>query len=220
MIRISEETKQLLTPIMLEIPILLVIGIRDWLMIYLFQATGYNMQMAKILYIVIFIMAGVLTGFLFLMVQINAQREVSGKRFLVGIKYNRNGIGRKMQKELGIYSFVSKINHDGVEYYVYAVWKKAKGTKGMQPIIDYILLIDKTIEEALNAASTWNVYVAGWWAPAQVYPVTLFELEGKAIDVIREEAGLDQRVPIYIIRDYPGRIVRERGDIIGASKTG
>jgi hypothetical protein len=216
---VSEEAKQLLTPILLETPILIVIALRDILMLYLLRVTNYNLQMARILYIVIFIMAGVLTGFLFLMVQINAQREVSGKRFLVGIKYNRNGIGKRIQKELGIYSFISKINHDGVEYHVYAVWKKAKGA-WPRKIIDYILLIDKTIEEALNAASTWNVYVAGWWAPAQVYPVTLFELEGKAIDVIREAAKLDQRVPIYVIRDYPGRIVKERGDLIGTPETG
>ena len=198
---VSEATKQFFTPIMLEMPILLVALLKDQIIYMLVQYT-YSFETARMLYVIIFIMAGLLTGFMALIVQINAQKAVAGKRFLVGIVYDRNGIGKRIQKELGVYSFMGEIKYNGDLLYAYAVWKIVKKEK----VIDYIIILDRPIEKAFNAASRMNVYVAGWYAKAQTYPVSMLKMDGKAIDVLKEKVNLDQRVDIYVIRDYPGRI--------------
>ena len=201
---VSDEVKQLFTPILLESPLIMVIILRDALILYFLRFTN-NLQMARILYVIVIIIAGVITGFLFMMIQIQAQKEVAGKRFLVGFYYDKNGIGKRLQKTLGIYSYLGEIRYNGDTFYTYAVWKQVKGEK----VIDYVLLMDKPIEKALAAASNWTVYVAGWYATAQSYPVSMLKMDSKAIDVIRERAGLDQRVDVFVLRDYPGRIVGE-----------
>ena len=206
MVSVSEETKQMLTPILLEAPLLGVIIARDVIVRSLYVASGYNYQLARTLWIVVVVFAGVATGMLFMLVKLNAYGAVSGKRFLVGHVYDRRGLAEPIQLELGEYSEIGKVrNENGEEWLVYAVWRLEKNTR----VIDYVLLTRERLEDALAAASVWTVWIAGWFAKAQAYPVTLLRAESQVIDVLREDAGLPQGVNVYYLRDYPGRLTKK-----------
>jgi len=203
---VSEETKQMLTPIALETPLLLVLALRDLIQRWSYSVTGYNPMFARYVFLFVFIAAAFVTAFLFLFVQLNAQSAVAGKRFLVGHVYDRRGLAESIQLELGEYSEIGRVKSEsGEEWLVYAVWRIHKNTR----VVDYVLLTRERLEDVLTAASSWNVYVGGWWARAQVYPVTLLKAESEIIDVLRQDAGLEPGAPVYFVRDCPGLITRK-----------
>ena len=203
---VSETTKQMITPILLESPLLAVLVLRDWIQQYAYRVAWYNPELARLIFIFVVIAAGFVTGFLALLVMYNAQSAVAGRRFLVGFVYDRRGLAEPVQLMLGEYSEIGKIRGDnGDEWLVYAVWRVHKSTR----VVDYVLLTKERLEDALTAASQWDVYASGWFARAQVYPVSLLKAESQVIDVLRQDAGLDPGVPVFYLRDYPGRITRK-----------
>jgi len=211
---VSEETKQMLTPILLETPLLLVLALRDLIQQWSYSVTGYNPVFARYVFLFIFIAAAFVTAFLFIFVQMNAYSEVAGKRYLVGHAYDRRGLAEAVQLELGEYTEIGKIrSEDGTEWLVYVVWRVHKSTR----VADYVLLTRERLEDALTAASQWNIYVSGWFAKAQVYPVTLLRAESQIVDVLRQDAGLEPNVPVYFLRDYPGRITKKLKEEVHAN---
>ena len=203
---VSETTKQMITPILLESPLLAVLVLRDWIQQYAYRVAWYNPELARLIFIFVVIAAGFVTGFLALLVMYGAQKAVAGKRFLVGFVYDRRGLAQPIQLELGEYSEIGKVRSDsGEEWLVYAVWRMEKDTR----VIDYVLLTKERLEDALSAASVWDVFAGGWYAKAQAYPVTLLRAEAELIDVFREDAGLPPNVPVYFLRDYPGRLTKK-----------
>jgi len=198
----NTKVKELAVSYLLTAPLLIIVTLAPFLRQNILRMTYYNVPATNLIMGILLVTGGIGCGVLYMVITLNAQKAVSGRRFLVGVVYERDGVGREFQVELGTYSFIKTIEYDGTNYHIYAVWKIEKGKR----VIDYVLLIDKLIEEALSAASEWEIYIAGWYATAQVYPVTALKMYGNAIDVIRESVKLDQRVDIYLLRDYPGRL--------------
>jgi len=202
-----EMTKMILMIILLESPLFSFLLLKDFLVIQLYKFTAGNVFMTRVLFFLVFIIIAMVTGFMFIIVHWSAQASVGGKQFLVGHVYKRNQIAEDLQLEFGerteLPELTVKINGKSQTWYPYVIWKM----KEEERIANYVLLSPVPIQEALIATSKWTIATQGWWAEAEgCYPVTLFELEGKAVDVIREKYKLPAEIPIYVLRDYPGRI--------------
>ena len=183
--------------ILLESPILSVLLLKDILIIKLYTLTAGNIFLTRILFYMSFVIMSMITLFLFLIIHWNAQASVGGKQFLVGHVYKRNQIAEDLQLEFGEHTeladFVVQINGKKQTWYTYVVWKTVEEER----VADYILLSPIPLREALTAASKWIIATKGWWATAEgCYPVTLFELDGKTADIIRERYKLSSEVPV------------------------
>ena len=199
--------KMILMILMLESPLLSIILLKDLLIFQLYKITAGNIFLTRLLFYFSVVVMALVTLIMFLAIHWSAQASVGGKQFLVGHVYKRNQIAEDLQLEFGEHTeladFVVQINGKNQTWYTYVIWKTVENER----VADYILLSPVPLREALTASSKWTVVTKGWWAEAEgCYPVTLFELDGKTADIIRERYKLSSEVPIFVLRDYPGRI--------------
>jgi len=175
----------------------------------------FGFQAGIFLFYISLSLMGIATAVLYLLTKLSASSKVSGKRFLVGVAYEENGIADYVELPLGEYTLLAedireiKIGdeslkfefEDGKGFNVYGVYEEDSDK------ISYILITVGDIEDVLNVASVWDVEAGWWYAKAQVYPVSLLKTNLKAIDVKRLDEDLDPSIPIYIVRDSPGFVV-------------
>ena len=197
-----------LAPFLLMAPVLAMAFLRDWLYAYYLRVT-WNPNTARLLLNVSFAVAFGAVGLVFMALYLVALGKVSGRRYIVGHVYDRRGLAESITLQLGEYSYIGEVEDNGEKWYLYVVWKTEKETR----VADYILLSPERLEDALSSASQWEIEsTGGMFVTGQVYPVTLLKAETNAIDVFREEVGLSPSVPIYFLRDYPGRIAKHVQD--------
>ena len=192
--------KQNLVFLILESPVLVYILLGRIVYVQLLPSLGP--VGAYIVYWLGFAFVGLLTLILFVAVRQSALSSVAGRRFLVGHVYDSTGKAEPIQLQLGEYSEIGE-TRDGAR--VYAVWTVEDGER----VVDYVLVCPrgKELSDVLSASSVWTVEAGWWFADAQVYPVTLYKPSTEAADVLRQEAKLEQSVPVYLIRDAPGLVL-------------
>lgn len=193
-----------MAPLLLMAPPYAIMLLRDRLYRYYFQLT-FSRATAVLLLNLTFGFSFVAVGLIFMALYLTALGKVSGQRYIVGHVYDRRGLAESITLQLGEYSYVGEVEDGGERWHLYIVWK----TMGETRVADYALLSPEKLEDALSSASQWGIEsTGGLFVTGQVYPVTLLRAEASAVDVFREEAGLDPSVPIYYLRDYPGRIAK------------
>lgn len=205
----NETLKSTLVGYLLTAPLLFVVIIAPFLRQYVLKLTYYNVPATNLVMTLILVVGGIGCGVMYMLVTFLAQNAVAGKRFLVGHVYDRKGQAREIRLQLGEYSLISRVEGG---WYMYVVWRNKNNRK----VADYVLLTQKKMEDVLAASSEWEISAAGWFAKAQVYPVTLLEAYSAVIDVMRELANVSGSVPVYYLRDAPGLVIskeRERETI-------
>ena len=191
--------------LILEAPIIAFLLLGNMYMRYLVYSFGFMIGVT--LYAITFIISIILTVLFYMTLKMSAYKKVSGSRYIVGIVYDEKGQADYIELKLGSFSRIGEVEKDGKRYSIYAVFSDEEET------IDYCIALRGDIEEVFASASIWEVDAGWFFAPAQVYPVSMIKTSISAIDYRKLDNGkeIDPTVPVYIIRDASGFVVSGEG---------
>ena len=196
--------RQNLVFVILETPPILYLALAYHIQMLL--AAEFGPRAAYAFFWVLFAVVGMLTLFVAFGFRQSGLSYVAGREFLVGYKRRFDKHADDIQLELGPHAKldvevddpdieIGGVRMGDVEFYT---------VYGNKDVINYVLISPGPLGKVLDTAD--KTYIdAGWWiVKGKAYHVVLYEPETRVVDVMRQQLGLEQSVPVYIIREAPG----------------